>query len=167
MCYFFPFVSGTACIVTQFSEMMSDFTYWADLGVDPRLFCASCPCTMDDDWKPYTGRCGHTICEDCHHHKVVVAHPNSGEFQPCPVPACNFNQSFETMQQSNSAIIWLVKKTEELKIKINNYLCDIRMSQVKDLRERDETIKKLRNELALQKGNETNKTVAPVEEVRK
>ena len=133
------------CVVPhKFHLTMATFTYWSDLGIDPRLPCIVCACTMDSDWKPYTGRCGHTICEDCHYHKVVVAHPNDGEFQPCPFPGCNNNQSFELVQCQNDAILWLVEKIEKLKTKMDNYLCDLRRDQANELRKKDLTILQLR-----------------------
>jgi hypothetical protein len=90
------------CPTRKVLFMMSGFllrTY----GISSSVCCPLCQFSYD--WElnwPTTGRCGHTICSDCHMKRNVHEARNDGRWQPCPFGNCSSDMSFEIEQSPNT-----------------------------------------------------------------
>lgn len=126
---------------------MSRFTF-SKLGWPRTIKCPFCHVPYDKEVSyPITGRCGHTFCATCHQ-AMVLDHPkNNGRWQPCPIPSCTHQASFEPMPGRNIAILELQDQLSEMEHSVAEYVSSL------------ETEKRHRNEIG--------KLVSQLNELRK
>lgn len=131
------------------------FTFKRMLGVAPDIRCSVCCSTMDAKVSPpFTGRCGHTICGNCHNDHVVNAR-NPREWMPCPMQGCTHGASFEMQMSPNSVLLNIQDTLAEIERKTHVYIVDavskLRAHSISDLRrkigEDREEISNLRREV--------------------
>ncbi len=107
---------------------MSYFTF-ESIGVPARINCSCCGLGMDrHQRKPYTGICGHTICEQCYIAKYIgrdgSVPPSPGEFYRCCAPFCD-ERGFKVGHSVSTSIMGALSLLEQLKWEVNRHLIKI------------------------------------------
>ncbi len=110
------------------SHNMSYFTF-ESIGVPARINCSCCGSGMDrNQRKPYTGICGHTICEQCYVAKYIgrdgTVPPSPGEFYRCCAPFCD-ERGFKVGHSVSTSIMGALSLLEQLKWEVNRHLIKI------------------------------------------
>ena len=110
------------------SHNMSYFTF-ESIGVPARLNCSCCGSGMDRHRrKPYTGICGHTVCEQCYIANYIgrdgTVPPSPGEFYRCCAPFCD-ERGFKVGHAVSSSIMGALSLLEQLKWEVNKHLIKI------------------------------------------
>ena len=119
-----------------------DFKTWLSLNV--MVFCGVCFDPYDpESKKPITGRCGHSICEECNSKHVLMGISRPDQFMPCPAPGCAVAHSFPRCNVPSLVALECMSKLKEVQDgvlhTINNALQDVHT--------KDMTIEALEDEL--------------------
>ena len=105
--------------------MALHYSLEADLGISPHVLCIKCALPMDRQRRwPMTGRCGHTVCCDCHQTYVLFAPTNDGLWQPCPMGGCREEHAFETEGKTTVLISDAIEKLREIEYSVGCHLLD-------------------------------------------
>jgi hypothetical protein len=88
-------------------------------GISSMVCCPLCRFSYDQEvnW-PTTGRCGHTICSDCHMKHNVHEASNVERWQPCPFGGCSSDMSFEIEQSPNTQLLELAGRLTDLELTV-------------------------------------------------
>lgn len=124
-----------------------DFGKWA--GITTSLSCPKCGTVMDglNVW-PTAGRCGHSICNQCHNAHCINGMTRPGQFVPCPTSGCIHTHSFERKPPGKNFLFTTMMKTIEemeyhagikMKVVYKDYVLDL-VDQWKTYRPRLETM---------------------------
>ena len=104
------------------------FSFRETLGIDTRLLCASCGRRFgrEPTATPTTGRCGHSLCSNCHYSEVVSKMvKGAGAFKPCPMIGCKERESFDAIGKTSVSILFAVETLEEAERSTRKHVWDI------------------------------------------
>ena len=105
-------------------NMSEQFSFLHTFGINTHFRCAGCGGNIMKD--PITGRCGHSICQECHDTKVVPNFRKYAEWHPCIMPGCRIQESFEHEAKSSVSIIMAMNLMEELKWRTTKHIREVR-----------------------------------------
>ena len=133
-------------LTIKFDGGGSTFSFQNTLGIDTRLLCACCGGSLGR--RPVTGRCGHSICSDCHQQEVLLT-LRPGYLKPCPMKGCRSNESFDMVGLPSSSIVFAEEILEEAERATRSHIWDL-MEEMKlhDARKDKERITSLTTKIS-------------------
>lgn len=103
------------------------FSFKGTLGYDLHIGCDMCRQTLyRENALPLTGRCGHTICGDCHGKHILGTPFTDGMWKRCPIVGCDYQRkwnrySFETQMMDTACIVRNYVNIKEAEEKVDRY----------------------------------------------